>query len=94
MNAVENLRENGASVEGLAIYAARPARIGHSAATARWPFMADVKGGRTHPLREERAVGTRDRITDAVRRLGRSGGYGATTLTDAARETGVAVQAI
>ena len=56
--------------------------------------MADVKAGRTLTLREERAAVTRGRITDAARQLFRSRGYGATTLTDVAREAGVAVQTI
>lgn len=56
--------------------------------------MLDVKGGRARSLREERAAVTRGRITDAARRLFRSRGYGATTLTDVAREAGVAVQTI
>ena len=56
--------------------------------------MADVNGSRPVSLREERAAVTRGRITDAARRLFRSRGYGATTLTDVAREAGVAVQTI
>lgn len=56
--------------------------------------MADVNRGRPVSLREERAAVTRGRITDAARRLFRSHGYGATTLTDVAREAGVAVQTI
>lgn len=56
--------------------------------------MPDVKDGQTRSLREERAAVTRGRITDAARRLFRARGYGATTLTDVAREAGVAVQTI
>lgn len=56
--------------------------------------MPDVKDGQTRSLREERAAVTRGRITDAARRLFRARGYGATTLTDVAREAGVAVQTV
>jgi AcrR family transcriptional regulator len=56
--------------------------------------MADVNGGPPKSLREERAAVTRSRITDTARRLFRSRGYAATTLTDVAREAGVAVQTI
>jgi len=56
--------------------------------------MPDVKGPQTRSLREERAAVTRARITDAARRLFRTRGYGATTLTDVAGEADVAVQTI
>jgi AcrR family transcriptional regulator len=56
--------------------------------------MADVNGGPPKSLRDGRAAVTRGRIADAARRLFRSRGYGATTLTDVAREAGVAVQTI
>lgn len=56
--------------------------------------MADVKDSQPGSLREERAAVTRGRITDAARRLFRTQGYGATTLTEIAREAGVAVQTI
>lgn len=56
--------------------------------------MADVNGGPPKSLRDERAAVTRGRIADAARGLFRSRGYGATTLTDVAREAGVAVQTI
>jgi AcrR family transcriptional regulator len=56
--------------------------------------MAEVKQGAARSVREERAWVTRGRITEAARRLFRAQGYGATTLTDVAREAGVAVQTI
>jgi AcrR family transcriptional regulator len=56
--------------------------------------MPDVKGGQPRSLREERAAVTRARITDVARRLFRTRGYGATTLTDVAGEADVAVQTI
>ena len=56
--------------------------------------MPTVKDGVTRSLRQERAAVTRARITDAARRLFWSQGYGATTLTEIAREAGVAVQTI
>ncbi len=49
---------------------------------------------RRKTLRDERAQVTRERISDAARRLFVRDGYAATTLADVAEEAGVAVQTV
>jgi AcrR family transcriptional regulator len=54
----------------------------------------DVKGTRRPTLRAERAAATRRRILGVARRLFAERGYGATTLTEVARGSRVAVQTV